>query len=314
MTSSQRAYYLGWIAVVLGAISAIAVLHLTGMFIDYYTLLLCDGIILLLFAVHFYSHRQKSLPTLSLISGCLGIMLTCAVLAGIVANAGMRLNFPFIDSQLSAMDRLLGIDTPAIVITISRWPLLANFLGVAYTSIFYICFIAPIILALQGQHQRVWELSTGFGACIVIAAIISVAFPALGNFVEAEIQHLAGEGLPKGAGIYHLHAVEKYRNGTIPLLDITKLEGVVTFPSFHMVMAIIVAYGFRLMGAISWAVYVWSALVAISTIPIGGHYVIDLVGGAALWTGMRYLWRAENFRSRSPTNAAVASLPQVKAT
>ena len=60
------------------------------------------------------------------------------------------------------------------------------------------------------------------------------------------------------------------------------LEGVVTFPSFHAITALLIAHAWRgLPGATLFKI--WAALVIVSAVPIGGHYVIDLVVGAALW-------------------------------
>lgn len=108
-------------------------------------------------------------------------------------------------------------------------------------------------------------------------------YPAIGNIAHSGLGWLAGAGLPSGSGIYHLEAVTAYREGTGVLLDIRKLEGVVTFPSFHMIMALAVAYGFRTTRWLAWPMAGWCALVAVSTVPIGGHYVVDLIGGTALW-------------------------------
>ena len=67
------------------------------------------------------------------------------------------------------------------------------------------------------------------------------------------------------------------------MIVIEHLSGVVTFPSFHAVMACMIGsafQGFRWMSALVW---IWSSVMVFSAIPIGGHYAIDLVAGAALW-------------------------------
>jgi membrane-associated phospholipid phosphatase len=250
---------------------------------------------LLLVALLFWAHRaysgQRDDPRLALMTGALAIMIASAVFAGIVANAGLRLRYPLFDQHLAAVDRFFGIDTPALVIWTAERPMLSGLLGWAYSSIFPLAFATAIWMGLRQRQQRVWELALGFAACIELAAIISVFTPALGNIVNAGLGKLAGHGLPVGAGVYHLHAVAAYRDGSGSVLDARQLEGVVTFPSFHMVMAIIVAYAFRGTGLIGRLIAAWCVLVAVSTVPIGGHYVVDLAGGGLLWLGAMALAR-----------------------
>lgn len=198
-------------------------------------------------------------------------MISSALTAGVIANAGMRLRFPLIDAQLAATDRAMGLNTSALVLMVAERPFVADVLNWAYTSIFPLTFATAMLLSCKGAVNRLWELTLGFGASIVIAATISVFLPALGHFLYAGLDNLSGHGLPVGSGIYHMDAVATYREGSTRLLDLRKLDGVVTFPSFHMIAAIVVAYAFRGTGWIGRIVQGWCALVAFSTIPIGGH-------------------------------------------
>jgi membrane-associated phospholipid phosphatase len=59
-------------------------------------------------------------------------------------------------------------------------------------------------------------------------------------------------------------------------------EGIVTFPSFHATLAIILTYAVR---HYRWALAVIAPLncLMILAIPtVGGHYLVDLFGGAAV--------------------------------
>ena len=51
------------------------------------------------------------------------------------------------------------------------------------------------------------------------------------------------------------------------------------------------AAAWRNVPAIRAAMFAWQGLVIISTIPIGGLYVIDLIAGAACWGLAHLLWR-----------------------
>jgi membrane-associated phospholipid phosphatase len=292
-------YRLTWIAVMLGALGALAVLHATGMVIELPALLPYGALLGFLLAGHYIYSKRRPSDVLSLVTGSIGLMIAASLLAGIIANAGLRLRYPLIDDVLAHADRTMGIDTPALVLAIAKKPWFAELLGWAYVSIFPLSFATAIWLACRRRAELVWEFTMAFSVGIVCAAAISIFIPALGNVAHAGLGQLAGTRLPGGSGVYHLSAVNLYRDGTDPLLDIRKLQGVVTFPSFHMIMALAVAYGCRTTRWLAWPMCVWCALVVVSTVPIGGHYVIDLLGGTALWLAFLAL----GSRNRMPWKA-----------
>ncbi len=151
-------------------------------------------------------------------------------------------------------------------------------------------------------------MALGFGGSIQVAAVISVFAPALGNIVHSGQAGLVGKGLPAGSGIYHLNAVAAYRDGGAQVLDVSKLEGVVTFPSFHAVMGIVLAWALR-GGWIGLAAGIWCVLVGISTVPIGGHYVVDVVAGAVLWCAIMATARAMERDRRGQQAHGPTALP-----
>jgi membrane-associated phospholipid phosphatase len=288
-------YRLTWAAVILGSIAAPAVLIASGMVVAFASLAPYGALLGLLLACHYVYSLRRPNEAISLVTGGAALMIAAALLAGIVANAGLRLRYPLIDGSLARADLALGIDTPALVLAVAAHPWLAELLGQAYVSIFPLAFATAIWLSLRRQKKLLWELTLGFAGGIVGAAIVSVFFPALGNIAHAGLRGLAGTRLTEGSGVYFLDAVSRYRDGTDPLLDASKLEGVVCFPSFHMVMAAAVAYAFRTTRWLALPVACWCALVVVSTVPNGGHYVVDLIAGFLLWIATLALAGAGRF-------------------
>jgi membrane-associated phospholipid phosphatase len=65
-------------------------------------------------------------------------------------------------------------------------------------------------------------------------------------------------------------------------MNYNQTEGIVTFPSFHATLAIIMTYAVR---RYRWALAVFGSLncLMILAIPtVGGHYLVDLFGGAVV--------------------------------
>ena len=72
------------------------------------------------------------------------------------------------------------------------------------------------------------------------------------------------------------------RSGQWTVFDLSRAEGIVNFPSFHTTLAILFVYAVRRHG---WALAIFVPLNAVmiaSTVPVGGHYLVDLPAGAGV--------------------------------
>ncbi len=82
------------------------------------------------------------------------------------------------------------------------------------------------------------------------------------------------------AGVWHLQHFEALRNGTFRVFTAQETEGLITFPSYHTACALLVPLAMRGFGALTAIAWAFAAVVAVSTVPIGGHYLIDVIAGA----------------------------------
>jgi membrane-associated phospholipid phosphatase len=123
-----------------------------------------------------------------------------------------------------------------------------------------------------------------------VVALVSIAAPAVGAMAHLGLLDLQGAGLPSGAGVYHLDAFARYHAGTDPVVRLSEMSGLVTFPSFHTVLALLATQALA-ETRWRWIGVAWTAVVIVSTIPIGGHYVTDLAAGFAIWAGCARLAR-----------------------
>lgn len=218
-------------------------------------------------------------------AGTLALM-TC----GIISNAGLRLGAPTIDTVLVAADGLVGIDVEGAVRAFAAHPWLVEILGHAY-NISGPAAVALIAWTLvRGNRVLTWELVGTVVVSMQVVGVVSIALPAIGAMAHLGMLDLQGNGLPRGAGIYHLEAFAHFHRGHEPLLRLSDMSGLVTFPSFHTVLALLATQA--LAGtALRWVGVSWTATVIASTIPIGGHYVTDLAAGFAIWAGCAWLAR-----------------------
>lgn len=229
-------------------------------------------------------------PRLAHAAALVGVGTISLLICGIVSNLGLRLGAPLIDSALAAADAALGFDVDRSVRAMAQWPPLIDLLAAVYQAS-GAGVVVLIALALARQRAgRAWELAATCVISMQLVAFVSIACPAIGAGVYLRMGDLQGAGLPIGAGVYHLSAFDHFRSVGELTVRIADLGGLVTFPSFHTVLALLATQALwdtRL----RWIGVAWSVLVIVSTVPIGGHYVADLAAGLLIWMATAALAR-----------------------
>jgi membrane-associated phospholipid phosphatase len=72
------------------------------------------------------------------------------------------------------------------------------------------------------------------------------------------------------------------RAGTWRTLNLTQLMGIVTFPSYHATLPVILAWAQRDLPGWRVIAPVWAGLTILATPLFGGHYGVDVLAGIAL--------------------------------
>lgn len=278
-----------WVAVAAGVPIAASCLVISGIGIALASVGPLLGILMLLIAARHVYTRHRPDERIAATCGMLAVMIAAALLAAIISHTSLRFALPYIDSTLSAADAIFGIRAPAIVLAFAQFPAFANVLAVFYNTSLPVCFLCGLALALSGRAARADEFAFAFAANIIFAATVSIFLPALGSTVFNGME--GTPGLPPSAGNFHMATVDYFRNDPTAVFDLARLQGIVTFPSFHMVMALLVPHALRDTRWLARAAIVWAALVTLSAVVIGGHYVIDLLAGAITWGAVVWLGR-----------------------
>ena len=161
-------------------------------------------------------------------------------------------------------------------------PVFTQALSLLYNSS-GLAVVGLIVLALARKSTaKAWELATTAFIAMQLVALASPAFPALGAVRQFALEQLQGHGLPTGAGVYQWPSFTHFYYGNDELLRLSDLGGVVAFPSFHTVLALLIT---QALGDTRWRVpaIAWTAGIILSAIPMGGHYVVDLAAGFVIW-------------------------------
>lgn len=209
-------------------------------------------------------------------------LIPFTILAAILSYVGTSLDRPLLDAQFAHADTVLGLDWLAVLSFTDGHPALGRTLRAAYHSSMLQMVSVFIVLAGTRQLDRLAGFLTLFTVTGIITILASIVFPAAGAFVfhnpPAELRDVVGQA----AGIWHLEHFEGLRSGALRTIRPNALEGLITFPSFHTALAIITTWAFWRTSYLALPVLGINVLVIASTVPVGGHYFVDVFAGAAI--------------------------------
>jgi hypothetical protein len=198
--------------------------------------------------------------------------------------ASATLGRPLVDDKLLWLDQLLGYDWAAYARFFASHERLAAIVLQNYLYIFLIPFLVIGGLTVTGRIQRLEKFLLVSLATLLITTGIFALFPATTAWV-----HLGLSDVEINSYRYLLLASEDWlgdlldiRSGGGRIRDGFPMYGLVAFPSYHCIAAILFVWA-------SWTVHglrpfmVAVNLLMLAATPIvGGHYLVDLVAGALI--------------------------------
>ncbi len=179
-------------------------------------------------------------------------------------------NQPLIDPILVSIDNYFGVYTPFVVFWFREHFWWSAFFACIYDSYIVQFPLIVICFGLRGEKTPLQRFLILFLIATPLTIIISGFFPAAGPYVS---YHYTPDGLLANA-LDHLYELRDTH-----VVDMNKRNGIITFPSFHAVLALLYIYVARnerkniflfMLGL--------NTLVIFSCLPIGQHYFSDLIG------------------------------------
>jgi PAP2 superfamily len=182
------------------------------------------------------------------------------------------LRYPLWDAEFVQWDAMLGFHWKSWWDTVIAHPPLVLGLGYFYSSLPVQIFIAIMYFSHFNYADRNRELLWIALLSGVLVSLVSGVMPARGAFEYF--------GVPKFAS--HLAVLTTLRESTTHAFVISQMQGIITFPSYHTVMAIYFSYAFRGCGKIFYVILGVNILMLLSVVTHGGHYVVDVIAGAVV--------------------------------
>ncbi|MFN7145660.1 MAG: phosphatase PAP2 family protein [Myxococcota bacterium] len=199
--------------------------------------------------------------------------LWCNATTAPFTYAVMRASVPMRDAQLAAFDAALGLPVPRVRAWLDVLPKDAWW-GV-YDLLAPLLVVAIFALPLTGRLPRARVLLGAYVASFALALPVMSTVQAVGPWavhgfpaVDTQLLYVKELGLLKTPGPFEF--------------DPTRTQGVVTFPSFHTILAVLGGWALAPVRGLGLLGIGISSMIVLATVATGWHYVADVAGGLVL--------------------------------
>ena len=260
-------------------------------------------LVVALLAVSAFSQSRLNKPAIAEMSALFAYWIAMLAVLLPASYFVAAFNMPLIDGTLAWLDQAIGFDWRWLQDRTGKsdWASAAS--SWVYHQSSLQLLIAVISLAAMRDLDRLNVCISGLMLATIIVIVLSGLLPAAGAYVhysvtQSDIGHVADYVLVQG----HLKHLWALRDGTLRHLDVIP-DGIITFPSYHTAVALICGWAtwrIRWIGPLN---AVFAGLVILTTLPIGGHHLMDLIGGAAVVAASLKVARAVEQRVPSEAHA-----------
>jgi hypothetical protein len=225
----------------------------------------------------FYYQNRRAEPALAAMMFGTAFLCAFSAAASVLNYFLLTVAGPRIDGILVAADRALGFDWYNTMIAMSHHVWLNEIFFRAYNLVLPQIALVLVALAWSGQTEKVYRYCLAVAAGALIAISIWALIPSLG---AKSLYTLP----PQVAGKLSLTVTTDYGKALVALLrngpgyiTPSDLRGLIAFPSYHGVLALIVTYYAWSVRGLRWPVLMTNTVVLISTPVQGGHHLVDVL-------------------------------------
>lgn len=231
-----------------------------------------------LIATSAYARWAKSAHRLALCGIGIGLYFAFSAFASIFIFALYPLPFPLIDPELAAIDAVLGYNWKGFTEGMANLPIVPEVLNFIYLSSYPQLALTILVLGALQRETALHRFLLAGMVSLTVTTAFWFFWPSIGpsafTTLAPEITERFGLATDPRLGAYLLHLV----NVGPSVISPDKFTGVIAFPSFHIIMALLVFWYLR--GTLFVIPAALSGLAMIpATLAHGGHHLVDLAGG-----------------------------------
>jgi membrane-associated phospholipid phosphatase len=252
----------------------------TGLGIDFGGSFRAFFIIPVIIAVSYYYRRWRPDPWIATgVESC--AQITSILLLGMMLSYPLATTaFPYRDSELHALDVWMGLDWQAYLDFLNASPKLGILSKAAYCSM---QLQYPLVILALTASSRFLRLQQYIFAIVIALAITLVIFtfvPAVGAYAYLRIPSEHYAKLDPIVTFEQMRHLEAMRTGSWSV--IRDMEGLISFPSFHTISAILFTWALFPIRKLRWWVLGLNAALIASAPIQGAHYFVDILGGGVV--------------------------------
>jgi hypothetical protein len=236
----------------------------------------------------------------------IALLITFSNIGSPLQYAIIAFGAPLADPWLARADALLGVNVPMLVSWTAAHPGLASVLVAVYGSLLPQFLLPPLVLGCWYRDRKaLWEYAWNFQVCLIAALVGLALFPAACAFTYYGFDSL----LTQVRFTTQFHAV---RSGAMSVVPLGNMEGMITFPSFHVAGALLVTWSFRRYPVWTVVLGLVNVLLIASTVLTGAHYVVDAIAAFGVFGFSVWLWRRVAARWIEPATTGTAVARQAE--
>lgn len=199
--------------------------------------------------------------------------------------AAIALKRPLVDEWLAAADAGMGIYVPGLVEWTRAHPWIQPPLWYAYFSLLPQLILPVAVVGCWFKDRAaLWEYAFHFHVCVIVTLLGLALWPAACAFTYYGFDSL----LDQTRFIRQFH---EFRTSAQVLVQPGDVEGMISFPSFHVAGALMVTWAFRRRHRWLIGLGILNTGLVAATVLTGAHYAIDIVATAAMFAASIGLWR-----------------------
>jgi hypothetical protein len=198
------------------------------------------------------------------------------------------LNLPAIDRSLIQLDDLLGNNWLAHFEVINADPRVYGIVELIYRALlFQVPLACAVVGTLDPRRLRILILANSLALSLTLA--VATLWPAGGAFMAFFKPPYTASMAAQFVAV---------RDGGLRVLDPEIMTGIIAFPSYHTILAVLIGLSFHGLPRIFPVVAAFQFAIIVSARSMGGHYYADILAGiliacAANWAAEKLTDRAE---------------------
>lgn len=243
--------------------------------------------------------RYRTDPRIATTTPFCALLLIFQAAAATLSYLVVSTNAALVDAPLAAWDRALGFDWLALHAWLQARPVTQALLRVAYASGLLQMVFVVMFLGLTGRRERLEEFMLLLIGATLLTIAVSGLFPAAGAWKFHAVSESIAASFANSFDLSSLSHFEPLRDGRLRDIALDRMQGLISIPSLHSAMAVLLVYAVRATRVVLPA-FIALDLAMLASTPIdGGHYLVDVLAGVALAVALIAFSRRQATRAQA---------------